>query len=276
VRPVGSSVGCQAKPAGVEQCDDGDTLDGDGSDHTCNLESSTASQTVAPRGTVTTDTGMGLTSQPVQVAVTTPTGGTVTISRTPAVPVPPPGFSLLTGVVQITAPAATPSNPLVLVFQLDASIIPWGQDQNTIELQKDGVTVPTCTGDPGVAAPDPCIVDRTVFGSGGIQITVLTSTASTWSLLADACGNMPQTGCAAPGPQKASLALPGSATSTKCTSRPWYSGRTGKSLGHTTGPAPPMRPAATAARRTRYPPPDVVHMIALSFLSARSSTATAK
>jgi ELWxxDGT repeat protein len=139
--------------------------------------------TVTAGGTVTTDPGgQGATSShPLQVAVTTPTGGTISIVLAPTTTAPS-GFTLLGERAEITAPPATAADPLVFVFRLDFSAIPTGEDESTITLFKDGVPVADCTGSPGVAAPDPCIASRTSLGDGDVELTVLTSTASEWAL----------------------------------------------------------------------------------------------
>lgn len=193
---------------GVEQCDDGETADGDGCDHACRIEPSAVSETVAANDTVSTDAGNGATaSQPLQVSVTTPNAGTITISRTGNTIAPPSAFSLLSGVVDITAPSATPETPLVILFALDASVVPSGQGAATIVVEKDGTPVPPCTGPPGEAVPDPCVTGRSSSADGDIGISILSSSASAWAVFADPCGVVPQTGCREPGPKKASLAL---------------------------------------------------------------------
>ncbi|MBI4610765.1 MAG: cadherin-like domain-containing protein, partial [Candidatus Rokubacteria bacterium] len=140
-------------------------------------------QTVGPGQTVTTDTEAdGATAtDPVETSVTTPTGGTVSIVESPTTTPSPPGFSFLGEQVSITAPAATAINPLVIVFRIDASLVPAGQNQNTIAIFKNGVLVPACTGAPGAASPDPCVSARALLADGDVQITVLTSSASVWN-----------------------------------------------------------------------------------------------
>jgi hypothetical protein len=146
---------------------------------------------VAPGGTVTTDTqGNGATpSEPVQTAVTSPDAGTVAITETAAVGTPPTGFTLVGAQVTVSAPGATPDAPLILVFLIDASRIPAGADQNAIQVFKDGVLVPACTGAPQIASPDPCVSDRQLLVGGDVQIAVLTSTASVWTFAVPICGD---------------------------------------------------------------------------------------
>ena len=142
------------------------------------------SANVPPGGSITTDTGSsGATpSNPVQTTMAAPGGGSITIEQGPGV-----DFGFLGQSVQITAvPDATPANPFVIVFTIDASVIPSGQSAATIVVTKNGVVVPDCTGAPGAASPDPCITSRQTVAGGDAQITVLSSTASHWAFKAQA------------------------------------------------------------------------------------------
>ena len=134
--------------------------------------------------TVTTDAEAdGATRlEPVETSVTTPHAGTVSIEVTSTTATSPTGFQFLAQQVNITAPPTTPNMPLVIAFTLDSSLVPAGADENTIHLFKDGVQVPPCTGAPGAASPDPCVSNRDLLPDGDIEITVLTSTASSWNL----------------------------------------------------------------------------------------------
>jgi hypothetical protein len=137
------------------------------------------SANVPPGGSITTDTlGTGATAaNPVQTSVTVPAGGSITITQGPG----PADFGFLGQNVQINAsPDATPGNPFVIGFVIDASVIPSGQTAATIVVNKNGVAVPPCTGSPGTASPDPCVSSRQTIAGGDAQITVLSSTASTW------------------------------------------------------------------------------------------------
>lgn len=150
--------------------------------HQPRLAVQSASETVPPGGTVSTDGADGVTAgDPVATAVTTPTGGLVSIEETPAGQPLPPGFVLLGQQVNISAPAATATTPLTIVFRIDASLLPDGIDETSVQLFRDGVAIGTCTGAPGTAAPDPCVAARGALGAGDIQLTVLTSHASVWA-----------------------------------------------------------------------------------------------
>lgn len=147
------------------------------------------SMDTTPGGTIMTDTeGDGATpGDPVETAVTSPNAGTVSVTELSAITgTPPIGFSFFGQEVSITAPSATANSPLILIFQIDASRIPAGQNQNTIQVFNDGVLVVNCTGGPGVAQPDPCVANRALLTDGDVQLTVLTSMASQWNFGAPA------------------------------------------------------------------------------------------
>lgn len=132
---------------------------------------------VGPGGSLTTDTeGDGATpSDPVETTVTHPDGGNISIREGPGVAAE---FGFIgQRVVLDVDPDATPANPLVSVFLIDASVIPPGQSAATIQITKNGIVVPPCTG-PG-AAPDPCVSSRQTVGDDA-ELTVLTSDASDW------------------------------------------------------------------------------------------------
>ena len=177
---------------GSEQCDDGNLIGGDGCESNCTY--TPVSQAVSAGGTVTTDlSASGATpGSPVQMSVTTPNAGTVSITaQLPSGP-PPAGFEVVGLQFHITAPPGSVTSPLILVFRIDASILPVGVDPNSIDIFKDGALVGTCSGPGGVATPDPCIADRSLLGDGEVQITIRTSSASLWTIamsLGAVCGN---------------------------------------------------------------------------------------
>jgi uncharacterized repeat protein (TIGR01451 family) len=142
--------------------------------------SKTVSQDVSPGGSVTTDKeNDGVSStDPLETTVTTPTGGTVQIIEQPTTATPPTGWGFLGEQVTINAADANATNPLVISFLIDASIAS-NQTQNTIEVYKNGVLVPDCTG--AGANPDPCVAAR-MSVTGGFRLTIHSSTASVWNL----------------------------------------------------------------------------------------------
>ena len=67
------------------------------------------------------------------------------------------------------------------MFPIDASRVPAGETQATVQLFKDGVPVANCSGPAGTASPDPCVSLRELLADGDICLTALTSTASDWT-----------------------------------------------------------------------------------------------
>lgn len=167
---------------GTEECDDGNLVAGDGCEFDCTFTPETVTEAVSAGGSVTTDPqSTGATPlDPVETLVTSPNAGTVSITESDVTQAPSSGFQTLGQQVVITAPPATATDPLVIVFRIDASQIPAGLNPNAVVLLKDGVAVPDCTGAAGVASPDPCITSRTTLVDGDLLLVVLTSAASTW------------------------------------------------------------------------------------------------
>ncbi len=112
--------------------------------------------------------------------MTTTTGGTVTITEQATTTIPPAGFGFLGMEIQITAPSGTESDPLIIVYEIEAGQIPPGENKDSIVIFKDGLEVPPCTGAPS-AIPNPCVLSRVLLGNGNVVITVLTITASGWT-----------------------------------------------------------------------------------------------
>ena len=149
------------------------------------IQPETTSQQVNSGGTLSTDTeGDGATdSDPIETSVTSPVAGAVSVTETAARETAPTGFSFLNYQVDITAPASSAGEPIRLDFTLDSSLIPQGQDPNTMEIFRNGARVPDCS-DPaaGVASPDPCLTSREVLADGDVGFSVLTSAASAWNI----------------------------------------------------------------------------------------------
>src|SRR5262249_35119789 len=119
--------------------------------------------------------------QPLVVTLTSPQGGQVSFTSTSG-GAAPPGFSALGIGMVITGPAATPSEPLRIVFALDASLLPAGTPPSSVAVFRDGVAIDDCAASGGsVASPDPCVSSRVLAGTV-LTLTVLTSHASTWSI----------------------------------------------------------------------------------------------
>lgn len=188
------------KIVGSEQCDDLNGLDGDGCEANCTLTPKSVTATAVPDGTVRSDVeGDGATAlDPLETAITSPSGGEITIARQPASGSGGAGYSLLGQEVVITAPPATAEAPLRFGFTIDPALAPNLTPAN-IPVFRNGAEVPACTGTAGTADPDPCVTSRTLLANGeDIEIVVLTSAASTWTFAVDVCGTAPLEVCRAP------------------------------------------------------------------------------
>ena len=141
-----------------------------------------ASAPVVAGGTVSTGVGTPPSpADPLTTAVTSPIAGLVTIAETALDP-SPVGYTFFGQQVQITAPpASTATAPLVLVFRLDATLVPAGQDVTTIVVLQNGVPIGNCTGPTGTADPSPCVASRLPLDGGDIEVTVITMAASRWN-----------------------------------------------------------------------------------------------
>jgi len=184
--------GCVHEPV---DCSDGDgcTLDtcGEpaGCEHTVTCVESGPPQTVSPGETASTDPeGDGATpNDQIETAVTTPSGGDVSIQEGPATEPLPSGYDVLDLQSVITAPPATIGNPLVLVFRVDATALPHGYVLAYLTIFRNGVAVADCSDSSGQAVPDPCVSSRVVLDDADVQVTVLTSEASIWNIAFPNC-----------------------------------------------------------------------------------------
>jgi hypothetical protein len=149
-------------------------------------------QTVPPGGTASTGSTPSATD-PLETAVTPPGGGSVTIEEQAPSQSAPTGYSLLGYQATITATPNTPptdTNPIVLRFRIDPSLLPAGYDESApgcgqspsqcLAIFKNGVAVGTCAPS-GSATPNPCIDSRTGGAGSYVEITVLTLSASDWN-----------------------------------------------------------------------------------------------
>src|SRR5207247_1989246 len=118
------------------------------------------------------------------------TAGSVSITETAITQAVPAGYSFLGQQINITAPPGTITNPLIVKFQLDGSVIPAGQNEKTLQVFKDGALVLACAGAP-TAVPDPCVSNRALLTGGKVELTVLSSTASAWNVGASTTNTAP-------------------------------------------------------------------------------------
>jgi len=146
------------------------------------------SEWALPQGdTVTTDPGTGATTQNPQVTTAevpaTEIGTSTELSEEDAAPGQfcAPLGTCFGQVSNITIGSTfDPGNPLRFVFVLDKSEIPKNIKIQKIPMYHDSVAVADCTGAPGIASPDPCVVSRKKLKKGDVQIVVLSSTNGRW------------------------------------------------------------------------------------------------
>jgi VCBS repeat-containing protein len=143
-------------------------------------------QEAAAGETVSTSNGAEPTaSDPIASWVTTPLAGNVSIEESPSITETPldSAYTFFGQQVDISVPgSSTSDNPYKLEFALDSSLIPSGENADTIQLFRNGARLPDCTGAEGTAEPDPCVWSRTQLGSNGdVKITAYTSNASSWN-----------------------------------------------------------------------------------------------
>jgi cysteine-rich repeat protein len=171
---------------GKERCDDGNLDPDDGCEPNCELPPEVVSGNVGAGGTLTTDTEAdGATvTDPVETSVTTPNAGFVSIEEGALGATQPGGFTFLGQAVHITVPLASAAQPMLVVLTVDATLLPQGANEQSVEFSKDGVLIPPCAGVPGTADPDPCVNERLLLGDGDVQVRIFSSSASEWGTVA--------------------------------------------------------------------------------------------
>lgn len=148
-----------------------------------------ASSVAAPGATVSTNT-LVTADDPLGTSVTTPTGGTVSITETAVTETAPTGYQFLGQQVDITSSAATTANnPLTIVFTIDSSVLLAATDMtapppDSVDVTRaeagSPVVIPACTSTSPPISPNPCVSDRRYVGDD-LQITILTGSASHWN-----------------------------------------------------------------------------------------------
>ena len=126
-------------------------------------DGTTSSETAPPPGTVT--------------AASTGSSG-VAPSPSTSVFAVPPGLVALGWYVDASAPQASAPQPLVLAFELDASLLA-DRDPLAFELRRNGVVLPRCDG--AGASPDPCLATRALDADGDLVLVARSSAASRWT-----------------------------------------------------------------------------------------------
>ncbi|HXI30098.1 MAG TPA: Ig-like domain-containing protein, partial [Vicinamibacterales bacterium] len=142
--------------------------------------------------TVTTGSGPTDPGDPLHSAVVSPSAATVTIAQgVIAASQAPAGYTFLNQQVNISVldpngadVSASPSNPIVLSFSIDASLVPAGQSFSTVEMFRNGVRIPGCPGQTTIPSAnlDPCVTGRSAAADGSALLTILTSHASRWNI----------------------------------------------------------------------------------------------
>ena len=141
-------------------------------------------EAAAPGGTVTSDyEGDGATSaNPVEASVTAPSGGPVSIVvvQSSAINDSTNGYTFFDRQLSITAPTESAENPLTLSFMIDSSVVPVGESAATLQVTRNGTTVPECTNQT-TATPNPCVFSRQTLSGGDLLIKIHSTTASAWA-----------------------------------------------------------------------------------------------
>jgi hypothetical protein len=159
----------------------------DSNDHGSWTAAIVAAQTSNPS---TNSLSLGSSGDPIQVSVASPTTGPISISTTGSLGgATLPNYSVLGGLVVISAPDGSANSPLTLTFTLTSTLA-----ASSIVLFKNGVAVPACSSTSPIA-PDPC--EESASGPSGSPsadtITVLTSSASIWAFGAKCGFSIPTT-----------------------------------------------------------------------------------
>ncbi|MEO8681505.1 MAG: Ig-like domain-containing protein, partial [Vicinamibacterales bacterium] len=146
----------------------------------------------------TLSTGGDVTpSDPLQSAVTSPTAATVSIAQgVISASQAPTGYTFLNQQVNIaitnadgTEVLASYANPITLAFTFDRTLLLPGENENTVQLFRNGVLIPNCLANPPLTAIpaanyDPCITKREDGPAlnNNVRLTVITSHASHWNM----------------------------------------------------------------------------------------------
>ena len=143
----------------------------------------------------TLDTGNTVTpSDPLASAVTTPSAAIVSIAQgVIAASQPPSGYTFLNQQVNITILnqdgtelTASTANPIRMAFTIDGTLLLPGENENTIQVFRNGVLIPNCLGQPSIPAAnlDPCVTAREDGPAlnNDVRITILTTHASRWNM----------------------------------------------------------------------------------------------
>jgi hypothetical protein len=145
--------------------------------------------------------GSPSSSAPVITEVTLPVAANIALTDEPATTPSENGYTVFGQQIDIAATdgsgepvVASASDPIELTFSLDAAEIPAGKSLAEITVLRNGLPAANCTTN-GIAAPNPCISNRTTLPNGGAQITVLTTHCSLWNFaFTSASSSNPESG----------------------------------------------------------------------------------
>jgi hypothetical protein len=135
---------------------------------------------------LTTLSADGLSAaDPMATTVSSPNTGQLSISEEPLTAQTSNGYTFFGQQVLITAPSASdPTDPLLLTFDLDPSVVPDGETAQSITILRNDVPVAECDAiapSAAVASPPTCVWRRVDHTDGGITITVAALQASRWN-----------------------------------------------------------------------------------------------
>ena len=135
----------------------------------------------------TASTGSGATPEdPANTAVSTPVASSISVVEPETIDGAPSGFAFVPSQFNISVTSGgtdvttSVTNPLRIVFTIDASLVP-AAGVESLEVFRDGAVIPPCAAADGSANPDPCVADRAIVGGGDATITVLSTHASHWN-----------------------------------------------------------------------------------------------
>ena len=150
-----------------------------------------ADQTLTGAGQVSIGAGVVDASDPLSSSVTSPMAARVTIAQgVIGASQAPTGYTFVNRQINIgitdstgTDITAATSNPIQLMFTIDQSLVPAGQNATTFQMFRNGILIPNCPGATTITAAnlDPCVTGRQSI-QGGIRLTILTTHASHWNL----------------------------------------------------------------------------------------------
>ncbi|HXT31094.1 MAG TPA: Ig-like domain-containing protein, partial [Vicinamibacterales bacterium] len=183
-----------------------DHFDAVGNTTTVSLTTAIKAVAQAMNAGATLQTGTNVTpTDPLASAVTTPSAAIVSIAQgVISASQPPSGYTFLNQQVNITILnqdgtelTASTASPIRMAFTIDGTLLLPGENENTIQVFRNGVLIPNCLGQASIPAAnlDPCVTAREDGPAlnNDVRITILTTHASRWNmgLSSSALGDAP-------------------------------------------------------------------------------------